>query len=268
MCKQGAMSDSSPPSKAPSENGLTNVLVNIILPVILLSLCSKDPALVRAAGKSPSFWQLGPQTALTLAVIFPIAYGIWHFVKVRKANLFSIIGILSVLLTGGLTLYLWSPDGTVKDHANWWFGAKEASIPLIFALTIYLSGRTARPLLHEFVYQDALFNIRKIEQFVEKHERQDAYLALIRKINTLFASCFILSSALNLALALFLFRGFDNHAIDAQESYNKIVASITGWGFVVVLAPIFVFFYLMVRKLISGLIEVTGLPEDDILMPR
>ena len=55
----------------------------------------------------------------------PIGYGLWFFLKTRRANFFSALGLVSVLLTGGLTLYLWNDDGSVKANAGLLFGIKE-----------------------------------------------------------------------------------------------------------------------------------------------
>ena len=73
-----------------------------------------------------------------------------------------------MLLTGGLTIFLWNKDGTVKEHADVLFGLKEASIPFILGLAVIGSHYTPSPLLRTFLYNDNLFDIPKIENRVDE----------------------------------------------------------------------------------------------------
>ena len=122
------------------EHPLANILINVLIPVLALSYLSKDPAMQDEA----KLWHIGPLKALFVALVFPIGYGAWFFVKTRKMNFFSGLGLFSVLLTGGLTLFLWNKDGTVKEHAAVLFGLKEASIPFVLGLAI-IAGKPLRP---------------------------------------------------------------------------------------------------------------------------
>lgn len=257
-----------PPAKSEQENPIVNVLVNVLIPVLALSFLSKDPALQEQLGKTARFWHIGPLYAMLLALSVPIGYGIWFFVRHRKGNLFSGLGMVSVLLTGGLTLYLWNPDGSVKDHAGILFGIKEASIPLVLGVAILLSRRTPTPLLNVFLYNDSLFDIPKIEKQVKALGEVPAYERLIDRSTHLFATSFFISSVMNLGLATWFFRGFNHQAADALEVYNSIIARLTGWGFLVIGVPILIFLFLTLRYLLKGLGRITGWKDEDLMMPR
>ena len=60
---------------------------------------------------------------------------------------------------------------------------------------------------------------------------------------------------MNLGLAQWFFRGFDATAIDALETYNAIIARLTGWGFAVIGVPILIFLFFTLRRLLKGLGE-------------
>jgi hypothetical protein len=257
-----------PESKPRQEHPLANLLINILIPVLVLSYLSKDPAVQQMLGKTARPWHIGPLKALIVALALPLGYGVWHFVKTRKGNFFSALGLLSVLLTGGLTLYLWNPDGTVKPGAGILFGLKEAAIPLALGAAVLLSQRTATPLLRVFLFNDTLFDVPKIERRIAERGTDSGYKALLAGANRLFGYSFFLSSAINLGLALFLFRGFDHHAPDALETYNSIVAKITGWSFLIVLAPVFGVLFLTLQRLLRGLRELTGFKDEELLLPR
>ncbi len=255
-------------TKTHQEHPLANILINVLIPVLVLSYLSKDPALQEQLGKDAKPWHIGPIKALVVALALPLGYGIWHFIKTRKFNFFSGLGLFSVLLTGCLTVYLWNKDGTVKEHAGLLFGLKEAAIPLALGFAVFFSRRSTTPLLNVFLYNDSIFDIPKIEKRVDEKEETTAYGKLLDQANILFAGSFFLSSALNLLLALFFFRGFDRTAADALEVYNGIIGKLTGWGFAVIGIPLLVILYYTLQRLLKGLREITGYRDEELLLPR
>ena len=255
------------PKKA-QDHPLANILINVIIPVLILSYLSKDPELQARLGKAVKPWHIGPMKALILALLLPLGYGIWHYVKTRKGNFFSALGLISVLLTGGLTLYLWNKDGTVKPNAGLFFGIKEALIPLMLGVAVLASHRSANPLIRVFLYNDTLFDVPKIEAKVQDLSVHTQYSALLLASTRFFAASFFLSSLMNLILAQWFFRGFNASAADALEVYNKIIGQITGWGFAVIGVPILLFLFLTLKRLLKGLEKITGLTEDELMLPK
>lgn len=257
-----------PANKPAQEHPLANILINVIIPVLALSFLSKDPAIQEQLGKTARPWHIGPLYAMIAALALPLGYGIWHFVKTRKPNFFSALGLVSVLLTGGLTLYLWNADGSVKEHAGLLFGIKEASIPLVLGVAILWSFKTSTPLLNVFLYNDTIFDIPKIEKTVAEKNQTERYKDLLKGATRLFAGSFFLSSLMNLGLAQWFFRGFNPKAVDALEKYNAIVAKLTGWGFAVIGVPILIFLFFTLVRLLKGLRELTGLKDEELMLPR
>lgn len=256
------------PTQSSKEHPLANILINVVIPVLILSYLSKDPDLQVRLGKVARPWHIGPLWAMIIALAMPLAYGVWHFVKTRKGNFFSALGLISVLLSGGLTLYLWNKDGTVKPNAGILFGLKEALIPLALGVAILTSHRSPTPLIRVFLYNDSIFDIPKIEKRVAQISAQGDYAKLLLGATKLFAASFFLSSLMNLALAQWFFHGFDATAIDALEKYNAIIARVTGWGFAVIGVPILVFLFFTLRSLLKGLGKITGFKDDELMLPR
>jgi hypothetical protein len=254
--------------KNSQEHPLANILINVIIPVLVLTYLSKDPAIQEKLGKVARPWHIGPIYAMAAALALPLGYGVWAFIKTRKFNFFSALGLISVLLSGGLTVYLWNKDGTVKPNAGMLFGIKEALIPLVLGIAILTSHRTASPLIRVFLYNDSIFDIPKIEKRVSNISAQSDYDRLLFGATKLFATSFFLSSLMNLGLAQWFFRGFDATAVDALEKYNSIIASVTGWGFAVIGVPILVFLFFTLKRLLKGLENLTGLKEDELMLPR
>ena len=254
--------------KPKQEHPLANILINVIIPVLVLSFLSKDPDLQEKLGKAVRPWHIGPIYAMIVALALPLGYGIWHFIQTRKPNFFSGLGLISIALTGGLTLYLWNPDGSVKPNAGLLFGIKEASIPLALGFAILSSANTRNPLLNVFLYNDSIFDIQKIENKVAELGKTEAYQTLLRQSTRWFSGSFFISSLMNLGLAQWFFRAFDHQAINALEDYNAIVGKLTGWGFLVIGLPIVLFLFLILRRLLKGLNEITGMTDEELMLPR
>lgn len=246
------------------EHPMANILVNVIIPVLVLSLFSKDSSLQ----DSPKPWHIGPLWAMVIALALPTGYGIWFFLKTKQTNFFSLLGLVSVFLTGGLTIYLWNHDGTVKANAGILFGIKEALIPFILGVAVWLSHRHATPMIRIFLFNDSIFDIAKIEQRVKDLGADKDYDQVLLGATRLFATSFFLSALMNLGLAQWFFRDFDPSSSKALEEFNSIVGRIMGWGFAVIGIPILVFLFLTLRKLMRGLRKLTGYEDEDLMLPR
>ena len=255
-------------TKQQQQHPLANIVLNVIVPVLVLTYLSKDPAVQQQLGKVPKPWHIGPLWAMALALCVPLGYGIWHYVRTRKANFFSALGLVSVLLSGTLTLYLWNHNGTVKPNAGFLFGIKEALIPMVLGVAILASHRSASPLIRVFLYNEAIFDIPKIEARVAEIAAQDRYDRLLLGATRLFATSFLLSAVFNLCLANWLFRGFDSTAINALENYNAIVGKVVGWAFAIIGLPVIVFLFFTLRRLLKGLGDLTGFTDEEMMQPH
>ena len=117
------MNTTTQPAEKKSSGLLGNLLFNIALPVIILSKFSTED-------------YLGPVWGLVIALAFPVGFGLWELLKSGKVNFFSVVGIISVLLTGGMSLLQLDPK---------YIAIKEAAVPGLIGLLILISGRTRFP---------------------------------------------------------------------------------------------------------------------------
>jgi hypothetical protein len=138
----------------------------------------------------------------------------------------------------------------------------------VLGVAILFSHRTATPLIRVFLYNDSIFDIPKIESRVTAISAQADYERLLHKATKLFAASFFLSSLMNLILAQWFFLGFDTEAFDALETYNTIIAKVTGWGFAVIGVPVMIFLFFTLRCLLKGLGDLTGMKDAELMLPR
>ena len=57
-------------------------------------------------------------------------------------------------------------------------------------------------------------------------------------------------------------------APNARVLYNGQVAKLTGWGFAVIGLPMLIFLFITLRRMITQLSRLTGLKEEEIMLPR
>lgn len=253
-----------PDAKPKQEHPLANILINVVIPSVVLEVLSKDPTLQ----KVPRPWHIGPLWGMIVAIAIPLGYGIWYFIQSKKFNVFSALGLVGVALSGLIALYLWNADGTVKPNAGLYVGTSEALIPLILGLAILWSQRSGTPLIRVFLYNDSIFDIPKIERAVSDRSEESRYGSLLTSSNLLFACSFFLSAVMNLAMALWFFRAFDEAATGARETYSGIVGTMRWAGFLAIGLPLMGILIMILMKLLKGLKQLTGLKDDELLLPR
>lgn len=241
------------------DHPLANIIINVLAPVLVLSICSKE---------GDRFWHVGPVLAMIIALALPVGYGSWHLAKYRVMNVFSLVGLLSVMLTGAITIYLWSGGEPVRRNAALLFGIKEAAQPLILGSLFLISHRFGKPLLNVFLYNENVFDLPRIENAIAEHGRQEKYRKLLWNSTLLFFGSFVISSIMNLLLAFYFLGDLDPVSANWRELYNQDVARITGWGFLVIGAPLLVVTGFILWYLIHGLKRLTGLETEMLMQAR
>ena len=116
--------DTPSPEPIKKENTFLNLGFNIFIPILILN---KGDAWFGDA--LSSLFENTAVAVLLIAITFPIAYFIYDLVTRKKYNFISILGLISVLLTGGIG---------ILEIPTQWFAVKEAAIPAIIGLVVIL----------------------------------------------------------------------------------------------------------------------------------
>ncbi|MFH1498631.1 MAG: VC0807 family protein, partial [Verrucomicrobiota bacterium] len=169
----------------------------------------------------------------------------------RQANFVSILGFVSVLLTGGLTL--------VASNLMW-FAIKEAAVPAVIGLTVLLSMNSRRPLIRQFVYNDQVIDTAKVDAALAQNGNVQGFKALMVKASWLVAATFMLSSALNFVFARWMLK-----SPVKSEAFNQELARMNLISLGVIALPTLAMLMFVLWQLFGGIKRLTGLEREEIL---
>jgi len=220
------------------ENMWLNFGFNIIIPVILLT-------------KGDDWFGLSPAVNLIIALAFPVSYGLWDFITRRKFNFISLLGFVSVLLTGGIGL-LQLPSG--------WIAVKEAAIPLIIGLVVLISHYTPTPLVRFFLLNPEMVDVDKIEKKIEETQSQSQYRSLIKTSTWLVSGSFFLSAVLNYILAKMVITSPSGTA-----KFNAELGKMQGLSYIVIVVPSMIMLMAAMFLLFNGIRKLTHLPWESFI---
>lgn len=228
---------------AAPENGLFNLAFNILFPILILKYLTE---------------RIGALPTLVLALAFPVGYGIYDGLKRKKANVFSILGMTNVLLTGGLA---------VLGLGGIWFSIKEAAFPALVGLFVFLSAYSQKPFIKTLFVNPQLINIDLLMEKLQQNQKETEFAQLM-KTSTMWLSCsFFLSAILNFTLATRIFlplkEGLDSTA--QSVALNHQIADMTKWAMIVILLPSMAFLFLIFWRLLKKLSQLSGLTTEEIL---
>lgn len=226
-----------PPPKTKRENLLLNLICNIAVPTLVLTKLSGET-------------RLGPQWGIVVALLFPLGYGIYDLIQRKKTNLFSVVGICSVLLTGGLN--------QLKADV-FWFAVKEAAIPTLFGVAVVLSGRSRRPLVRELLWNEQVIDTARVDAVLTERDQHPQFERLLAQATNGLALSFLLSAALNYGLARYLLK-----SPPGTEAFNEQLGRMNLLSWPVIVLPYMAVTMFVLWRLLSGFTRLTGLELEEI----
>ncbi len=215
-----------------------NLIFNIAIPVIIMSYASADE-------------YLGPAWSVVIALSFPLIYGLVELKKTKKVNMFSVLGIVSVLLTGGISL--------LKLPAEY-MAIKEASIPAAIGLAVLITQFTKKPLVKALILNDQLINWNKLNTRLAEKNAEQEFDAKVAVSSYIVASSFFLSSALNYGLAKWILV-----SEPGTTAYTEELGRMTALSYPVIVIPSMILLIIALVYLFKQISRVTGDPIEDFM---
>lgn len=232
------MTEVKPDKPEHKESLLLNLALNIILPTLILTKLSSDK-------------YLGPQWGIVVALAFPIGYGIFDFIKQKKVNFFSALGVVSVLLTGGISLLGLPPE---------YLAIKEAAIPALLGVATLISTYTRYPLVRVFLYNDKVVRTDKISEELVKKGTEKEFDSTLINASYMVAASFFLSSVLNYVLATMIVV-----SQPGTVEYANELGKMTAYSYVVIFIPSIAVMFAAMLYLFKRVTKLTGLNLEDML---
>ncbi|MEJ7839035.1 MAG: VC0807 family protein [Thermomicrobiales bacterium] len=215
---------------------MLSLLFNVLIPTIIM---------IRFSGED----QLGGVGAMLVALAFPFFFGIYNIFREKKIGWVPILGIVSIMLSGGFNL--------LKFPAEW-IAFKEASIPLVLALAILVSAWINRPLARLFLNQ--LLDREVVDKALHERGMYDQYEKRTAMATYLLAFAFLLSAVLNFILARVIVTS------DPQTpEYTQEIGRMTGLSFPVITIPVMVVLMGTVIYIMMTVSKLTGLEAEQVL---
>jgi|SRR5690606_34890800 len=230
------MQKSNTAQKKPSM--LANLGFNIVLPTLILSKFSDNES-------------LGPVWGVVVALAFPIGYGIRDYLKAHKPNFFSILGVISVLLTGSMSLLNLPPH---------YIAIKDAGVPALFGIATLVSVYTRYPLVRTFLFNDQILQLEKVSAALHANNATAAFERHLAVATYLVAGSFFLSSVLNYILAKAILVSPPGSVELAQE-----LGKMTALSFPVIALPCTIVLGATLYYLLSNIQKLTRLTLDEIV---
>lgn len=230
------------------ENPWLNIGFNIAIPSLLLIKGRRIFEAAGIAGESVD------TCVFVFALLFPVAYGIWDLAGRRKFNVFSAIGVVSVLLTGGIGLMKMSRE---------WIIAKEGLVPLALGAAVLATAATRRPLAKIIMLNESVVDLPRIEAALDARGTREKFDAALRRATLWVAGSFLLSSVLNFALAACIFK-----SEAGTEAFNAEVGRMTALSFPVIALPTMIVLFCAMYRLFGAVGECTGLSLEDAMLKR
>jgi hypothetical protein len=116
-------------------------------------------------------------------------------IRSSKLNLFAALGLVSVGLTGGIGLL---------QLDNQWLAVKEAAIPGIIGLVVFVSGHTRYCLIHALLLNPKLIDVARIRQQLSLRGTTRIFEKRLRTATWLLGGTFFFSAAMNYLLATWI----------------------------------------------------------------
>lgn len=223
---------------AKKESFLANLLMNIVIPTLILTKLSSDD-------------YLGATWGLIVALAFPISYGLRDFVINKKVNVFSALGVVSVLLTGGLSLLKLPPE---------YFAIKEAAIPGILGVITLISIKTRYPLVKVFIYNDKVLKIHKVDAALTHYNTHKQFERTLTTASLLIAGSFFLSSILNYVLAKLILVSQPGTA-----EFNAELGKMTALSYPVIALPMMIIMMGTLFYVFRSIRQLTKLTLEEVI---
>jgi len=226
------------PRPAHKPRPFIDLLVSIVIPSVVLMKFSGDN-------------DLGVVRALLLALAFPLGWGLFELAKYRKFNFIALLGLVSVLLTGGIGLFELSTE---------WLAVKEAAIPGLIGIGVLVSTRTRYPLVRTMLFNPTVLDVERVRRALEAKGTLQAFEARLLTATYLLSGTFFFSSFMNYVLATWIVT-----SPAGTQAFNEELGHLTLVSYPMIAVPAMLMMMGLLYYLVRAARQLTGLTVTEML---
>jgi len=217
---------------------LIDLLVSLLIPSLIL---------MKFSGEA----DLGPDRGLILALAFPFGWGAFELIKYRKFNFIALLGLISILLTGGIGLL---------QLDTGWLAIKEASIPGLIGLVVLGSTQTRYPLIRTLLLNNKVLNADLIHARLEQSGNTRTFEERLLRATYWLSSTFFFSSAMNYVLAKWIVI-----SPPGSEAFNAELGRMNLLSYPMIAIPSMIMLIGIFYYLWRNIHDLTGLKLEDVM---
>ncbi|PID47085.1 MAG: MFS transporter [Proteobacteria bacterium] len=220
------------------QNPFIDLLVSIVIPSVIL---------MKFSGAE----HLGHVGGLILALAFPLGWALYELIVHKKRNFVALLGIISVLLTGGIGLF---------ELDSQWLAVKEAAIPALIGIGVLISTYTRYPLVKTLLFNPTVLHVDKINEKLEERQNKAQFEKRLMNANYLLAGTFFFSAVMNYILAKWIVV-----SPSGTEAFNEELGQMTLMSYPVIAIPSMIMMLGVFYYLWKTIKRLSGLELEDIV---
>ncbi len=192
------------------KKSILNIVINVVLPTLIFTKLSKPD-------------RLGPIYSLALGLAIPIVYGVYTYLKEKKKNFVSLLGIASLGLTGGLALL---------NLSGIWLAFKEMMIPFLIGLFFIFGRHSKYNMIDLILLNPKLMKLDLLDTKIKEGQLEEKFLKIKNQSMWIFIASFFVSAILNFVLAIVIVK-----APAGTVEFTEQIGKMTGLSFIFISIP-------------------------------
>ncbi|MCB5161292.1 VC0807 family protein [Marinomonas algarum] len=220
---------------------MVDLIVSVILPSFILMKLSGEES-------------LGVSGGLLLALAFPFGWGVFELIKYKKFNFIALLGVISVFLTGSIGLF---------ELDNKWLAIKEASIPAIIGIAVFISTFTPYPLVRALFFNASIMDVEMIKQKLEENHTTQVFEKRLMTATYFITGSFAFSATMNYILAKWLVT-----SPAGTEAFNEELGQMTLYSYPMIAIPSMIMMMAIFFYLLRSIKQATGLKLEDLIIKK
>ncbi len=230
--------DAAPPARQrPKSGGFQDVLITVLIPAIIMTTLAKED-------------RLGPTWALVLALAFPVVHGVRGVLRDGKLDWLPILGVVSVLLTGGLALL---------EVPKEYIVIKETGVPLVIGLVLLGFQLAGKPVVRWVLSQ--VMDMERVAADYAAKGKEDAFRRDVMVFDYGYLLSFFVSAVLNYILAVVILE-----SEPGTPAFTEELGYMTALSFPVISVPLMLITLGLLVFLWWRISRVTGNSVEDYLL--